>query len=75
MTLAATGQANRTRPIVGVLLGDPSGIGPELAVKLLARPDNLSRADIVLLADGRSQKKSWTMGIAAVQTIAPGSST
>ena len=39
------------KPIVGVLLGDPSGIGPELVVKLLARTDNLKRARIALLAD------------------------
>jgi 4-hydroxy-L-threonine phosphate dehydrogenase PdxA len=32
-------------------LGDPSGIGPELAAKLLSNPANRERADIVLLAD------------------------
>ena len=44
-------EANRDKPIVGVLLGDPSGIGPELVVKLLARADNASRARVALLAD------------------------
>jgi 4-hydroxythreonine-4-phosphate dehydrogenase len=43
--------AARDQPIVGVLLGDPSGIGPELVVKLLARGDNVKRAQVALLAD------------------------
>ena len=41
----------RTKPVVAMLLGDPSGIGPELAVNVLARPANLARADIVILGD------------------------
>ena len=36
-----------------MLMGDPAGIGPEVAVKLLARRENLEAADIVLLADAR----------------------
>ena len=43
--------AAREKPIVGVLLGDPSGIGPELVAKLLARAGNVERAHVVLLAD------------------------
>jgi len=43
--------AVREKPIVGVLLGDPSGIGPELVVKLLARAGNVERAHVALLAD------------------------
>jgi len=43
----------RARPVVGVLLGDPSGIGPELVVKLLARRESLTDANIALLADPR----------------------
>lgn len=39
------------RPRIAVTLGDPSGIGPELAAKLLSNPSNRERADIVLLAD------------------------
>ena len=40
-----------TRPRIAVLLGDPSGIGPEMAVKLLARERNLAAADVLLIAD------------------------
>jgi 4-hydroxythreonine-4-phosphate dehydrogenase len=36
---------------LAVLLGDPSGIGPEMAVKLLARPQNLEAAELLLIAD------------------------
>ena len=48
---AAANAAAGDKPIVGVLLGDPSGIGPELVVKLLARADNSGRARVALLAD------------------------
>lgn len=39
------------RPRIAVILGDPSGVGPELIAKLLGNPDNCKRADIFLLAD------------------------
>lgn len=39
------------RPRVAVILGDPSGVGPELIAKLLSNPANSQKADIFLLAD------------------------
>ncbi|KAI1265868.1 4-hydroxythreonine-4-phosphate dehydrogenase [Xylariaceae sp. FL1019] len=39
------------RARIAVTMGDPSGVGPELAAKLLSNTANLERADIVLLAD------------------------
>jgi 4-hydroxythreonine-4-phosphate dehydrogenase len=51
MIAAGTARARDGKPVVAVLLGDPSGVGPELAVKLLARPANLARADVAVLAD------------------------
>lgn len=39
------------KPTIAVLLGDASGIGPEMAVKLLARQQNLDAAQILLIAD------------------------
>ncbi len=39
------------RPRLAVLLGDPNGIGPEIAVKLLARADALAHADVVVFTD------------------------
>lgn len=39
------------KPRLAVLLGDPSGVGPEMAVKLLARQRNLDAARVLLIAD------------------------
>src|SRR6266542_1522921 len=47
----AEGSVTARRPRLAVLLGDPNGIGPEIAVKLLARPRNLEAADVVLYTD------------------------
>jgi 4-hydroxythreonine-4-phosphate dehydrogenase len=51
----------RRRPRIGVLLGDPSGIGPEVVVKLLARPQNYDRADVVMLTDPAIQAAGETV--------------
>ena len=40
-----------SRPRIAVLLGDPSGVGPEMAVKLLARAANRDAAELLLIAD------------------------
>ena len=39
------------KPRIAFLLGDPNGIGPELAAKLLARPANVEAAEVVVFAD------------------------
>jgi 4-hydroxythreonine-4-phosphate dehydrogenase len=39
------------RPRLAVLLGDPNGIGPEIAVKLLARRETMAAADVVVYTD------------------------
>jgi 4-hydroxythreonine-4-phosphate dehydrogenase len=39
-----------TVPRIAMTLGDPSGIGPEIAVKVLSNQDNLQRAEVHLLA-------------------------
>ncbi|MEM7046611.1 MAG: 4-hydroxythreonine-4-phosphate dehydrogenase PdxA [Pseudomonadota bacterium] len=41
----------KTTPKIGIIPGDPSGIGPELVAKLLAAPDVRARADILLIGD------------------------
>jgi len=40
-------------PTIGVLLGDPTGIGPEIAVKLLSRNELYGLARIVIIGDQR----------------------
>lgn len=39
------------KPTIALLLGDPSGIGPELAAKLLAAEEVCQQANIFLIAD------------------------
>jgi len=39
------------RPRLCVLPGDPSGIGPEMAVKLLQRPANFEACDVLIIGD------------------------
>ncbi len=41
------------KPRVGLLLGDPTGVGPEMAAKLLADPEIRKRADILIIGDPR----------------------
>ena len=40
-----------SRPRIAFVPGDPNGIGPELAAKLLARPANVEAADVIVFAD------------------------
>jgi len=39
------------RPRLAVLLGDPNGVGPEIAVKLLARKDLAAHVDVAIFTD------------------------
>lgn len=41
------------KPIIGVLLGDPTGVGPELVAKLVAEPEIYNMANIVIIGDHR----------------------
>jgi len=38
------------KPRIALILGDPCGIGPELAVKLLADPETLKQADVITVS-------------------------
>ena len=40
------------KPRIGIIPGDPSGIGPELIAKLLSEPETSDAADILLIGDG-----------------------
>jgi 4-hydroxythreonine-4-phosphate dehydrogenase len=39
------------KPVIALTLGDPAGIGPELIARLLARPETLAQANVVLVGD------------------------
>jgi 4-hydroxy-L-threonine phosphate dehydrogenase PdxA len=41
------------RPRIGLMLGDPTGIGPEVAVKLLARAETHQQARMLVVGDRR----------------------
>jgi 4-hydroxythreonine-4-phosphate dehydrogenase len=53
----ATGMIHKPR--VGLLLGDPSGIGPEVAAKLLSLPETLQRAEILVIGDGQVYRRGF----------------
>jgi 4-hydroxy-L-threonine phosphate dehydrogenase PdxA len=41
------------KPLIGLMLGDVTGIGPELVVKLLSTPAARAKADVVIIGDER----------------------
>ncbi|MFH1879323.1 MAG: 4-hydroxythreonine-4-phosphate dehydrogenase PdxA [Bacillota bacterium] len=42
-------EPNQQKPFIGIVLGDPAGIGPEIVLKLLMRPSTYSYAKPVLI--------------------------
>ena len=42
---------NKIVPRIAILPGDPAGVGPEMAVRLLHREANRAMAELVLIAD------------------------
>jgi 4-hydroxythreonine-4-phosphate dehydrogenase len=42
-----------SRPLIGLMLGDVTGIGPEVAAKLLSEPATARRARVVVVGDAR----------------------
>ncbi len=44
---------NTQKPRIGVLPGDPCGIGPELIAKLLVNQDSLEQAQVIAIGDRR----------------------
>jgi 4-hydroxythreonine-4-phosphate dehydrogenase len=43
--------SENNKPIIGIVLGDPAGIGPEIALKLLMRPSTYYYAEPVLIGN------------------------
>jgi len=41
------------KPLIGLMLGDVTGIGPELVVKLLSLPETRAKANVVIVGDER----------------------
>lgn len=55
-----------TRPRIALTLGDPAGVGPELAAKLLARPETLQSADVLVLADAEEFRQAERLAGVAI---------
>lgn len=48
----------KNRPIIGISMGDPSGIGPEIAIKALARSDVYEICRPLIIGDGGAIKEA-----------------
>ncbi len=53
MTESTGREAASRRPRIGVTIGDPAGIGPEVSLKAVAERDRLAACDPVLIGDAR----------------------
>jgi len=60
------------RPRVALTLGDPAGVGPELAARLLARPESLRAADVYVLANVASPSAKRLAELEALEVARPG---
>jgi 4-hydroxythreonine-4-phosphate dehydrogenase len=49
----AAARRSRTKPIIGLLLGDPTGIGAEVTARVLAEKRTPETADVLLIGDVR----------------------
>jgi 4-hydroxythreonine-4-phosphate dehydrogenase len=57
------------KPRIGLLLGDPTGIGSELVAKLLALSETLAQADVLVIGDRRLYQRG--IGIAGAIDVHP----
>jgi 4-hydroxythreonine-4-phosphate dehydrogenase len=46
-------QSDSRKPVLALVIGDPAGIGPELAAKVLADPEVRAAADFIVVGDRR----------------------
>ena len=47
------GSINEARPVIGLMPGDPTGIGPEVCAKLLASGQTQALARVIVIGDAR----------------------
>jgi 4-hydroxythreonine-4-phosphate dehydrogenase len=48
------------KPLIAVPIGDPAGIGPEIVVKALARPETQAAARVIVIGDRNIVQKALT---------------
>src|SRR4051812_23847113 len=51
--ISAAPSDDAPKPVVALAIGDPAGVGPELAAKLAADPDVRAAASLVVVGDRR----------------------
>ena len=57
-----------TKPIIGVTMGDPAGIGPEICAKALTSPEVLKFSNCILIGDRKALRQGLkTAGIDGVE--------
>jgi 4-hydroxythreonine-4-phosphate dehydrogenase len=56
-----------TQPLIGITMGDPCGVGPEVIVKALARADVQARVPAVVLGDPERLRQAARLTGSAVQ--------
>lgn len=59
----------RTKPTVGITLGDPAGIGPEVIAKSLRQTKIRQLADFVLIGDKNIFEKYFPKNLAQIQKL------
>jgi 4-hydroxythreonine-4-phosphate dehydrogenase len=65
MALASSPSA-AAKPVLALAIGDPAGIGPELAAKLVADPDIAEAAHLVVIGDRRVLKRGAEVAKVAI---------
>ncbi|MEC7586317.1 MAG: 4-hydroxythreonine-4-phosphate dehydrogenase PdxA, partial [Pseudomonadota bacterium] len=58
------------KPRIGIIPGDPGGIGPELIAKLLADSDVHEKADILLIGDRHLFEMGQTLAGTETEMVA-----
>lgn len=51
----------KRKPILGITMGDPSGIGPEIAVKVLLKKETYNRSNPLIVGDAKVISKALEM--------------
>src|SRR5262245_39703564 len=49
----AQAKSETRKPVLALAIGDPAGIGPELAARVIADPDVRAAADLIVVGDRR----------------------
>ena len=64
----------RTVPRIGLMLGDPSGIGSELVAKMIADPRNWEGSTPVIIGDRRALERGFAQAKLSAPAVTPVSS-